>query len=89
MEISFRTKINLTQAQFAKAKDGLKYIGIIDDESNDKEVSEILKQEMVYGSLQYLVEDILKIDGSSNIIDAICEIHKTTPKGYTSANGLG
>jgi hypothetical protein len=92
MDIAFRTKVSLTPKEVTQAGRYLESTGVIDHgasvKMSYKELSEILKQEMVYGALEYLSKEILNNDMAENGAETLFRLHKSVPKGYTRANGL-
>tara|TARA_A100000172_G_C2939767_1_gene75241 strand:+ start:208 stop:489 length:282 start_codon:yes stop_codon:yes gene_type:complete len=88
MEISLKTKITLNSEQVIKIAKMLKMIGVIDGETiSEYELQKIIKKEMVYGSIIYLVDKLLDTNSSEQGWEC-CKLNNTIPDGYTKANGL-
>jgi Asp-tRNA(Asn)/Glu-tRNA(Gln) amidotransferase B subunit len=88
MEISLKTKITLDSEQVIKIAKMLKLVGIIDDETiSANELKKIIKQEMVFGSLKYLVDVLLDTNSSEQGWECY-KLNNTIPNGYTKANSL-
>ena len=89
MEIAFRTKITLDEEQVVKAKRFLIMCGVIEDlPISEKQLGKIIKQEMMYGALKYLVNYLLLEESPIAQIQTLVQINNTVPNGYTRANGV-